>query len=200
MPSAKNQTNIQDLNIKNMNKKFTDETLIDAIKHDDYGCYNQLFVNYYNNLCQYVYSILKNKNDAEDIVQELFLNIWNNRKKINIRENVSGYLYLSAKNMALNFIKSKANYQQHIEDLQQLTFSYEVDTRIEMEEFRIALFDCIDRLPEKSRKTFLLHCIQGKKQKDISIEQGVAIQTIKNQIWASLQKLKTCLRIKGIKK
>lgn len=86
----------------------TDERLIEAIRRNDYVSYNKLFERYYGRLCQYVYSLLMDKSDTEDIVQELFLNIWKNRERIEIKENVGGYLYKMAKHLALNHLRSKS--------------------------------------------------------------------------------------------
>lgn len=84
-----------------------DKVLMIAIGNNDYISYNKLFDRYYGRLCQYVYSLLMDRNDAEDVVQELFLNLWKNRGRIEIKENVSGYLYRMAKHLALNFIRSR---------------------------------------------------------------------------------------------
>ena len=164
----------------------TDEKLIEAIRKDDYVSYNKLFERYYGRLCQYVYSLLMDKNDTEDVVQELFLNIWKNRERIEIKENVGGYLYKMAKHLALNHLRSKV-YQ----------LSYE-DNRVESEEFRIALYGCIDHLPDRCKEVLLLHRIKGLKQKEISEKLDISVKTIKNQIWTSLQKLRRCLELKGI--
>ena len=64
----------------------TDEKLIEAIGRGDYVSYNKLFERYYTNLCQYVYGLLMDKSDAEDVVQELFLKIW---KKENEESKIS---------------------------------------------------------------------------------------------------------------
>lgn len=53
-----------------------DKVLMIAIGNNDYISYNKLFDRYYGRLCQYVYSLLMDRNDAEDVVQELFLNLW----------------------------------------------------------------------------------------------------------------------------
>jgi len=173
----------------------TDEKLIEAIGRGDYVSYNKLFERYYARLCQYVYSLLMDKSDAEDVVQELFLKIWKNREKIEIIENVSGYLYRMAKHLALNQLRSKVYFNNLSESKDQL--SYE-ENRVEIEEFRIAVYDCIDRLPDRSREVLLLHRIKGLKQKEISEKLQISVKTIKNQIWSSLQKLKRCLELKGI--
>ena len=76
-----------------MQEIHADKVLMIAIGNNDYISYNKLFDRYYGRLCQYVYSLLMDRNDAEDVVQELFLNLWKNRGRIEIKENVSGYLY-----------------------------------------------------------------------------------------------------------
>ena len=173
----------------------TDERLIEAIRKNDYVSYNKLFERYYGRLCQYVYSLLMDKSDTEDIVQELFLNIWKNRERIEIKENVGGYLYKMAKHLALNHLRSKVYFNNLSETQDQL--SYE-DDRVESEEIRLALYSCIDHLPGRCKEVLLLHRIKGLKQKEISEKLDVSIKTIKNQIWISLQKLRRCLELKGI--
>ncbi|MDR1379880.1 MAG: RNA polymerase sigma-70 factor [Tannerella sp.] len=168
-----------------------------AIKDGDYVSYNRLFMRYYGRLCRYVFGMLENREDSEDAVQELFLNLWDNRGKIEIRENVSGYLFKMAKNITLNHLRSAKNYQAMLEN-QDKADSYYEDNPLEADEFRMALYDCIGRLPERSREVFLLHRVKGYRQKDISEKLSVSVKTIKNQIWTSLQKLRKCLESKGI--
>lgn len=179
------------------NTSVTDENLIAAIGKDDYTSYNKLFVRYYSRLCYYVYRMLMDKEDAEDVVQELFLTLWNNRKKIEISENVSGYLYRMAKNMALNHIRSETNYRSVLENREE-PLSYYEENQLESEEFRIALNDCINRLPDRCKEVLLLHRVKGLKQKEIADQLSISVKTIKNQIHSSLQRLKKCLELKGV--
>lgn len=180
-----------------MQEVHADKVLMLAIGNNDYISYNKLFDRYYGRLCQYVYSLLMDRNDAEDVVQELFLNLWKNRGRIEIKENVSGYLYRMAKHLALNFIRSKVQTGSLSENQDLLLLSYE-DNQLETEEFRIALYDCIDHLPGRSREVLLLHRVKGLKQKEISEKLSISVKTIKNQIWMALQKLKECLEMKEV--
>lgn len=175
---------------------ITDEKLIAAIGKDDYISYNKLFVRYYNRLCCYVYRLLTDKEDAEDVVQELFLTLSSNRKRIEIEENVSAYLYKMAKNLALNHIRSKTNYRTLLEN-RKAQLPYYEENPLEVEEFRMALYDCIDRLPGRCKEILLLHRVKGLKQKEIADRLSISVKTIKNQIWTFLQRLKKCLEIKG---
>lgn len=180
-----------------MNASITDEKLIAAIGNDDYTSYNRLFVRYYSRLCCYVYRLLGEKEDAEDVVQELFLTLWNNRKKIAIVENVSGYLYKMARNLALNHIRTQTNYKT-ILDNQEEQLPYYEENSLETEEFRMALYDCINLLPGRCKEVLLLHRVKGLKQKEVADQLSISVKTIKNQIWVSLQRLKKCLEVKGI--
>lgn len=174
-----------------------DKVLMIAIGDNDYISYNKLFNRYYGRLCQYVYGLLMDRNDAEDVVQELFLTLWKNRERIEIKENVSGYLYRMAKHLALNYMRSKVQTGSLPENQEVLLLSYE-DNRLETEEFRVALYECIDRLPDRSREVLLLHRVKGLKQKEIAEKLSISVKTIKNQIWTSLQKLKKCLEMKDV--
>lgn len=72
-----------------MQEVHADKVLMLAIGNNDYISYNKLFDRYYGRLCQYVYSLLMDRNDAEDVVQELFLNLWKNRGRIEIKRTNS---------------------------------------------------------------------------------------------------------------
>lgn len=175
----------------------TDERLMAAVGKNDYVSYNKLFNRYYGRLCQYVYGLLMDKDDAEDVVQELFLRLWKNREKIIVKENVSGYLFKMAKHFALNHIRSANHFNSLSENPDQILLSYE-DDQLESEEFRVALYDCIDRLPGREKEVLLLHRIEGLKQAEISEKLSITVKTIKNQIWMSLQRMKKCLEVKGV--
>lgn len=180
-----------------LDSSIADERLIAAIAKGDYTSYNELFVRYYSRLCYYVYRLLMDKEDAEDVVQDLFLTLWNNRSKIEIKENVSSYLYKMAKNIALNHIRTKANYKSLLEN-QEETNSYYEENPLESEEFRITLYECINLLPSRCKEVLLLHRVKGLKQKEIADMLSISVKTIKNQIWASLQRLERCLEQKDV--
>ena len=175
--------------------EFADEILIAGIKRNDYSSYNQLFLRYYSRLCAFVYGITQSSSASEDVVQELFIRLWINRTKLEINDSVSGYLYRSSKNAALNHLRSEKSRQKSVQNfpVQELQTD---DNLIEQVEFSAALYQCIEQLPERSREVFKMSRIDGLKQQEISDQLGISVKTIKNQIWKSLQYLKACLELK----
>ena len=175
--------------------ELTDEILIAGIKRDDYSCYNQLFIRYYNRLCAYAYNLTQSFSASEDVVQELFIRLWINRHKLEITGNTSAYLYRASKNAALNHLRAEKNRQKSIQNMPVQEWQSD-DGLIEQIEFSAALNQCIGQLPERSRDVFMKSRFEGLKQQEISDELGISVKTIKNQIWKSLQFLKACLELK----
>ena len=169
---------------------------MENIRRNDYISYRNLFDRYYTPLCQYVYGMLMNQDDAEDVVQELFLNFWKNRNKIEVKESVSGYLYRAAKHLTLNFLRARPPMET-LAGQENLDFFYE-ENRLETEEFRIAFYGCVDHLPERSREVLLLHRLEGLKQQEIAERLSITVKTIKNLIWLSLRRLRECLEKKEV--
>ena len=171
-----------------------DNILIAGIKRDDYSSYNQLFVRYYNRLCLFVFKLTQSYSASEDIVQELFVRLWMNREKLEIRGNISGYLYQASRNSALNYLRAENNRKKTID---RIPFQEEStdENLIEQVEFSAALYKCIEQLPARSKDVFMKSRFDGLKQQEISDQLGISIKTIKNQIWKSLQFLKACLEV-----
>lgn len=170
---------------------FADDIFI-SIRQGDYGSFNRLFFNYYGRLCTYVTEITKDNSVSEDIVQELFIKLWTNRENIEVRENITGYLFKSSRNAALNYLRCEKSKKNAIEkipfDIPQLE-----DDDLEHDKILSALEKCINQLPARSKEVFLLHRFEGLKQKEISEKLNISVKTIKNQIWKSMQFLKSCV-------
>ncbi|GHV54304.1 DNA-directed RNA polymerase sigma-70 factor [Bacteroidia bacterium] len=170
---------------------------MENIKADDYESYNQLFRLYYPKLCLFVNKLINDNDSAEDIVQELFIKIWTNRKSIEIQTTASGYLFQTAKNMALNFIRDEANRTAILEKMRKEDSSLH-DSLLADNGFSEELEDCIYRLPARCQEVLSMYHVAGYKQKEISEKLNISVQTIKNQLYNSLQRLRACLKLKGI--
>jgi RNA polymerase sigma-70 factor (ECF subfamily) len=144
--------------------EFADDILIAGIKMDDYACYNQLFMRYYIRLCLFVFGITQNYNASEDVVQELFIRLWTQRSKLDIKENISGYLYKASKNGALNYLRAEKSRQKSIQNMPVQEWQTDKD-HIEQIEFSVALYQCIGQLPERSKDVFMKSRFDGMKLK-----------------------------------
>ncbi len=178
--------------------KSNDRELFIAVKNDSYGAFNQLFERFYRRLCLFVFQYTEDGDASQDVVQELFIRLWTNRHRIVIQDSVSGYLFHSARNASLNYVRSQKNRERALKEMQANEAELENESH-EYENFLIQLQQCIDKLPERSRQVFMMNRFQELKLADISEKLHVSVKTIKNQLWKSLQYLRLCLQTKNVK-
>ena len=163
--------------------------------YTEYADFNRMFNLYYPRLCAYVFEITRDTTASEDIVQEVFIKLWNGRKKLVITGNVLAYLLKACRNAAFNYMRNEASRKKSIDGLSNETRVTGQDL-LEEQEFIDLVQQCIDQLPERSKQVFLMSRFENLKQKEIADQLGTSIKTIKNQIWKSLQYLKSCLETK----
>jgi len=176
---------------------FSDHELFIAVKNDNYMAFNQLFERFYKRLCLFVLSYTGDGDASQDVVQELFIRLWTNRHRIIIQESVSGYLFHSARNASLNYLRSQKARQDALKEMQPDKTGNENENP-EYENFLVQLQQCVDQLPERSRQVFMMNRFQELKVADISEKLHVSVKTIKNQLWKSLQYLRLCLQTKNV--
>lgn len=142
-----------------------------------------LYDNYYRALvsygCQFVEREL-----AEDIVQELFSVLWEQRPLFKSIPQLTSYLYRTVHNAAFNHLRHQTvhnNYRQAILDhLQEFMLVDDVSEKFNKEEIYRQLFAAIDDLPPRQREVFLL-CMEGKKNRDIAEQLQISAETVKVQ-------------------
>lgn len=136
---------------------------------------------------------------AEDIVQEVFIRFWDNRKKLEISLSVIAYLTRSVVNSCKNYLEHLSVRQRYEQDYQHenqnLTEKKEYDEE-ELEQLRIRLRIFIDSLPEKCREIFILACIDGLKYREVAERLGVSVNTVKTQVKNAYTKLRADFDLK----
>jgi len=169
-----------------------DSDLLKSLKQGDHGAFEKLFNRYARKLFVFSLSYLKNENDAEEIVQDIFLKVWLNRLTLKTETSFQSYLFTIAFNaVKKSFIKTARNNQFKLElvdtlDAGQDRAEYEQDFQRVVE--KLELF--IAEMPEKRRAIFIQRKKQGKPVKQIAEEMQVSVKTIENQITEAMKYLK----------
>ncbi|MBW6535581.1 MAG: RNA polymerase sigma-70 factor [Mariniphaga sp.] len=172
-----------------------DHILFDKIKSGDEKAFEVLFRRYYPHLCLYATQILKNPSAAEEIVQELFVHIWERRTETEIETSLKNYLFRAVKNHCLNYIKHnqiKREYSQKIL-AENEHFSTEYDFESQTELFR-KIEESISALPEKRQEIFRLSRQKGLKYREIAERMNISIKTVETQMGLAIKTLREKLR------
>ena len=148
--------------------------------------YKALFRRYYTGLLFYA-TRLVGEDDAEDIVQDVFVEIWKRQDSVELGEQIQSFLYRSIYTKAINLLKHKAvaeNYSAaEVESYQKRMEYYQPDhseviKRIENRELRSEIRQAIDGLPDKCKEVFKLSYLHDMKNKDIADVMGISLRTV----------------------
>lgn len=147
----------------------------------DKGTFEKLFSDYYATLVSYATTYTKREDVSEDIVQDLFVTLWENQRSFSSRAALRAYLYISVKNAALDYLKHLSVEDHYLHEAWlDLLGQVAADNTICKEEIHRRLFKLIDALPERCREIFLLH-LDGKGNEEIARQLSLSIETVKTQ-------------------
>jgi RNA polymerase sigma-70 factor (ECF subfamily) len=153
-----------------------------------------IYESYYNELCLNAYRIVKDKNAAEDVVQEVIIEYWNKTDKDSIQD-LKPYLYKSVYFRSLNFIKkSRRHTIDNLDDHQDQKVESSIEHNMEYAETLKTINEHIDELPERCRLVFVLSRFESKTYKEIAEELDISIKTVENQIGYALKYLRNKIK------
>ncbi|MBQ4819394.1 RNA polymerase sigma-70 factor [Aquimarina sp. MMG016] len=178
---------------------ITNHYFIKNIQEGNQEAFKVLFDLYYTKLLHVAYSYVPNKEDAEEIVQDVFLKAWKKRK--NITTNINGYLFKITKNSCLDYLRSKKYKLSSANNIEQLeafinhkALKDEQTSLIIEKELAQRIQECIKLLPAKCQKVFIKSRIDGLKNKEISDELDISIKTVENHMSKALKYMRLHLR------
>tara|TARA_R110000868_G_scaffold259361_5_gene517316 strand:- start:79781 stop:80350 length:570 start_codon:yes stop_codon:yes gene_type:complete len=154
--------------------------------------FKKLYLNYYPVIYKVAFYILKHENAAEDIVQEVFLKIWDNQSALSEVDNIKAYLISMTRNASLDSIKKSKKDEHLVLQLQHLSNdSYNSDEEIA---FRKVLEIAVSKLPPKCRLIFSLSRFDGLSNDEIAEYLKISKRTVETQISLALKAFRGDLR------
>jgi RNA polymerase sigma-70 factor (family 1) len=171
---------------------YSDGELMQEIKADNMFAFDVLYKKYSKRVFKFGYSILKSTEESENLIQDVFLNLWENRKKVENDASIKSYVFSITYNSAISIIRKKARESQYVEYLKSLQSIIEEPVNVELEynELTNRLDEIIMTLPERQREVFRLHRIEGLKYSEISARLNISINTIENHMSRALKTIR----------
>jgi len=164
----------------------------------------KIYLDFYPKLLRFATEYVILKEDAENIVQDLFVSLWENEYLLANAENLNAYLFKLARNRCIDFLRVKIREKDRILRIQE---SFEIELKLKLdslEEFDKQMFaednlesqmsEAIDSLPERCRQIFIMSKIEKMKYNEIATSLNLSINTIEKQIGIALKKLRIKLK------
>lgn len=170
--------------------------LLEAIREGDETAFEMIFKEYYQALCRYANSFLSDRDEAEEIVQNSFLSIWEKRSSITITTSLKAYLYQTIRNRCLNVIKHEKIKKQHVEHETVMRVNHHTATSdtVLVNELEQKIYVAMQALPEQCRLVFKLSRFEELKYQEIADQLDISIKTVENQIGKALRIMREQLR------
>lgn len=170
---------------------------IEALSRGDQSAFRIVYLHSYDKLKEFLTILLHNPEDAEEVVQDIFLHILEHPEKINPRMNFKGYLFTVAKTKALNLMarrKLDKKYYNH-RLTQPDEYNQAPDETVMSNELSLLITAYIDSMPPQRKRVFEMNRLEGKSISEIAKELDIKPQTVKNYLQTADEKLEKLLTL-----
>ncbi|MCR9228440.1 MAG: RNA polymerase sigma-70 factor [Flavobacteriaceae bacterium] len=175
-------------------KQHSDIFVINALKKGDKKIFEQLYSSYYQKLCSFLLSYCHDRTIIEDVVQDVFLNLWAKRRDISIRTSLNAFLYKSAHNKLMDKYRHLKLKNEMLSSYYNTAVMLAVENDNETSKRRLVLLNkCMEELPERCREVFTSGKVRGLDYREISEEFQISIKTVEGHFARAYRLLKECL-------
>jgi len=180
-------------------KGFSDSELFDLLKNNDQAAYLEIYDRYKVLLQNHAIRKLPEMDDVEDILQELFIDLWEKRANIHLTTGLGNYLYTAVRNRIFNLFYKRQRQTTYLNSLTAVIEKgeYVTDITLREKEFSEIIRNEINLLPPRMREVFLLHRNESLTYKEIADLLGTSELTVATQIKKSLKTLRIRLGSSG---
>ena len=172
------------------------DTITAGLKAGNNGAFEQLFRQLYAPLCNYAFTFVKDRDEAEELVQASFINLWEKRSVISINTSPKSYLYMMVRNNALNKLKHEKVKQEFVQDhLHVHEEAHESSAqKLFGKELEQKLREAIESLPEQCRLIFKMSRFEELKYAEIAGQLNISVKTVENQMGKALRIMRDRLK------
>ncbi|MFC4097722.1 RNA polymerase sigma-70 factor [Euzebyella saccharophila] len=163
--------------------------------------FNTMYAFFKPKLFTITHSYIGNKEDAEEIVHDVLIKLWEKREKLRVTSNFTGYVYRMTRNACLDYLRSKKNRlsKESTSDQQEHWLNYsalsdDASSQIIYQELQSVVERAIKHLPEKCKNVFVKSRMEGMAHKEISEQMEISPKTVENHISRALRELKQVLK------
>lgn len=168
------------------------QPLLTALINGDEHAFEKVYKAYFSHLQNYSLAIIKDSEAACDIVQNIFVALWENRKKLDPNKSLRNYLLCCTHNNSLRYLRTAALHRE-----QQINIKREKEKE-ELENVIIYQEDIttkkvtalLDKLPQRSRQVTFMSRIEGKKNREIATSLDISVRTVETILYQSMKKLR----------
>ncbi|MGV8095806.1 MAG: RNA polymerase sigma factor [Mangrovibacterium sp.] len=174
-------------------------TFIIRLKAGEKNALNELYAMYSKRLYGFAFGYFKSEEDSRDIVQEVFIKLWNSREELKEDSHLEAFLFTVAKNTIISSFRKKISEKEYLEQLRFLVVKNNSDTekQVDYKLLEEKVQELIHSLPEQRQRVYLLSKEEGYSNKSIAEELHISVKTVEDHITKARKFLKKHLKEYG---
>lgn len=171
------------------------DNLVLQIQQDSEYAFKQLYQMYYAKVVSFITGIIKERDIARDLAQDIFINLWLNRKKLDISKNIQNYIFVASRNAAINYLKKELAFSHGtIEAIQaDVRTSDTAEDNLFAKEISLLIEMVVSEMPKQRQLIYRLSKEQGLSNEEIASKLGISKRSVENQISMALKEIKRAI-------
>lgn len=171
------------------------DNLVFQIQQDSEYAFKQLYQIYYAKVVSFITGIIKERDIAKDLAQDIFINLWLNRKKLDISKNIQNYIFVASSNAAINYLKKELAFSHGtIEAIQaDVRNSDTAEDNLFAKEISLLIEMVVSEMPKQRQLIYRLSKEQGLSNEEIASKLGISKRSVENQISMALKEIKRAI-------
>lgn len=175
-------------------RSLPDAALTAAVKEGDDRAFDALFLRWYPQVRNFLLSLVRENALAEDLSQSVFMKVWNNRDRLDPSLSLKNYLFILARNGALDYFRSKRHLIiTDTERPPEKTAQERTEAQTEYVEVHSQILRIVDNMPPQRRQVFKMSRFQQRSSDEIARELGLSVRTVEKHIQLALQDIRKYL-------
>jgi RNA polymerase sigma-70 factor (ECF subfamily) len=173
-----------------------DRELLVRLRRGDDAAYEAIFRQWYAPLVATTAALLREREPAEEVVQDVMLELWRRRESLTLEQSLRAYLFQASRNRALNYLRRlRVETRGEATIAAAMSTPDQADSQVREEELRVAIQSAIAGLPDRCREVFELSRIHGLKYAEIATTLGISVKTVEAQMGKALRVMREKLAV-----
>jgi len=171
----------------------SDMELIGLMKQHDQAAFTEIYQRYWKKLFTVAANKLQDLEEAREIVQNVFISLWNRREQLEINSSLQNYLAVSVKYRVINVLDKLTTKKTYLDSLDQANVDHSTQQWLDFMELKKQLSELVKELPEKCRLVFTLSREEGNSHKEIAQKLDISEKTVEGHLTKAIKLLKSQL-------
>lgn len=180
---------------------YTDQELLELIAKDDESAFTELYHRYWEDMFIAATKALRSKIEAGDVLQDIFLSIWNRRHELKIEGSFKSYLYTSVRYKVIHYISKDITRYDYLVLLADVSVNWlppDAEINLQLKELHQAVNNVVTQMPPKMQQVYILSRQDQLSHKEIADKLSLSVETVKKHIQHALQLIKATLQYVSI--